>query len=89
MRFWLFLFLDRFSSASSYLLVSVAKKLHNFYTHSRWRKIGNPNLYHNLSRTKLSITMLEALCLGLKFATEIRKETLTTITKSYRFDHTD
>lgn len=55
---------------------------HDLCTNSRLKEIGNPNLIDNLTKFKISITENEALCLGLKFTTGLKKvDIVTTLTK--------
>lgn len=65
-------------------------KIHDLCTNSRWKLIGNQKLIHNISTFKLSATEMEALSLGLKFATGLKKDdTLTALTKNHNFSHTE
>ena len=61
------------------------RKLSSLCTNSRWTKIGNKNLIHNISNYTPTPTELEALSLGLKFATGLRNNNTTDlIQRNYR-----
>ena len=88
-------FTDRISQNTSWMIENFNHihyhKLSNKLTHlldeSKWKHIGSPEMVLNLTDFKFSTTEMEALSLGLKFATGIHKNiTTNTILSNYNTD---